>query len=66
MPLAWDALATSAMVRVKNDDASVAGRWGTPGSIIFAHLPIDGKAYGAVLAGGGIYVEGSSGDQDEH
>ena len=54
------------MVRVKNDDASVAGRWGTPGSIIFAHLPIDGKAYGAVLERGGIYVEGSSGDQDEH
>lgn len=40
------------MVRVKNDDASVAGRWGTPGSIIFAHLPIDGKAYGAVLERG--------------
>ena len=37
---------------------SVAGRWGTPGSIIFAHLPIDGKAYGAVLAGGGYLCGG--------
>ena len=65
MPPAGDAPATFAMVRVK-DDAGVAGGRGMPVSIIFAHLPIDGKACGAVLEQGVSTWRASSGDQDEH